>query len=88
MLLLGWIGSFCFAFCAVPQTIKTIKTGRADDFSYLFIIMWLLGEVMMFLYNIAVLQDIPLFINYAVNFISLLPIMYYKIYPRKTQTGI
>lgn len=30
MELVGWIGSACFAVCALPQVIKTVREKNAD----------------------------------------------------------
>ena len=81
--LLGYLGGFCFAFSALPQTIKTVRTGHADDLSWGMLIMWLVGEVSMIIYERAVIQSLPLFLNYVINLVFLLPIIYVKLFSSK-----
>lgn len=80
---LGWIGAFFFAICAVPQVIKTWKTKKADDLAWMFLIFWLGGELLTFAYII--IDDIllkithfPLYINYLFNMISVVYLIYAK----------
>ncbi|MFP4514733.1 MAG: PQ-loop domain-containing transporter [Parcubacteria group bacterium] len=80
---IGWIGAFLFAICAVPQVIQTWRTKKAGDLSWLFLIFWLLGEILTFTY--IVIDDIllkithfPLYINYLFNIILVLYLIYAK----------
>jgi uncharacterized protein with PQ loop repeat len=45
---IGWLGAFLFAICAVPQVVKTWKTKKAGDLSWLFLLLWLFGELFTF----------------------------------------
>lgn len=78
--IIGWIGCFCFAFCALPQVILCIKTKKAD-FSIAFLFLWLLGEIC---YIISVLTQLGLvywlLINYVCNIFFVLIIIYYKVF--------
>ena len=83
--ILGWIGAFLFAICAVPQVIKTYKNKQAKDLSWLFLIFWISGEILTFIYIIIddVLLKIthyPLYINYIFNIILVLYLIYAKFY--------
>ncbi len=80
---IGYIGAILFAFCAVPQVIKTWKTKRARDLSWLFLLFWLFGEVLTLIYIgiddvIHQLTHIPLYLNYAFNIILVLYLVYAK----------
>ncbi len=44
--MLGWVGAVFFAFCAVPQVIRTFKDGHARNLSALFLGMWLCGAAL------------------------------------------
>ncbi len=86
---IGWIGAFLFAICALPQAIKTFRTKKADDLSWLFLVLWFLGEFFVFTYLI--IDDIkreithyPLYINYVFNTV----IVIYLIYAKKTYIKI
>ncbi len=77
----GMIGGGMLAVCGFPQMVKTIKIGKADDLAWSFLGMWGLGEVFMLAY-ILPKGDWILITNYAVNLAFLLPILYYKFFPR------
>ena len=83
--ILGWIGAFLFAICAVPQVIKTWKTKKANDLSSLFLLFWLSGELLTFFYIIAddiilKITHFPLYVNYTFNIILVLYLVYAKKY--------
>jgi len=78
---IGWLGAFFFAICAVPQTIQCIREGHSDGLSWLFLIFWLLGEIFMTIY-VWPTGDLPLLSNYIVNLILTSVIFYYKVHPR------
>lgn len=82
---IGWIGAFLFAICAIPQVVKTWNTKKAGDLSMLFLVFWLLGELLTFAYIIIddVLLGIthfPLYLNYFFNTILVLYLIYAKKY--------
>jgi uncharacterized protein with PQ loop repeat len=79
----GWVGSFLFAVCAVPQAVKTWKTKKADDLSWLFLLLWLGGEWLTVSY--LVIDDIllgiahfPLYLNYIFNIVLVSYLVYAK----------
>lgn len=76
---LGYIGGFCFAFSALPQTIKTWRTQKADDLSWGLLSMWLIGEVTMIAYERLALHSLPLLLNYVMNLAFILPIIWVKL---------
>ena len=76
----GWIGATMFSFCALPQVIKTWQTKRATDFSWLFLLMWFVGEILTFVYVAIKTPDAyPLLVNYAFNFVMLCYLIYVKV---------
>ena len=83
--IIGWIGAVFFAICAVPQVIKTFRTKKAGDLSWLFLIFWLVGEILVFTYiliddHIYKIAHWPLYFNYAFNIILVLYLLYAKKY--------
>lgn len=81
---LGWLGSFLFATCAVPQVIHTWKTKKSDGMSWLFLLFWFFGEILTLTYII--IDDLqknifhwPLYCNYVFNIILLFYLIYAKI---------
>jgi uncharacterized protein with PQ loop repeat len=80
---IGWVGAFFFAICAIPQVIQTWKTKKADGLSPLFLLFWLLGELLTFGYIITddILLHIthfPLYANYTANILMVLYLIYAK----------
>lgn len=90
---IGWLGSTFFAICALPQVIQTFRTKRADDLNSLFLLFWLLGEVLTFWY---VLYDdvqkgvyhYPLYFNYLFNLLMLVYLVYAKLAYRKPLVAV
>jgi len=85
---IGWFGAIFFAVCALPQVIKTWKTKKADDLSWLFLFFWLMGEIFTITY--IVVDDFknsnfhyPLYINYGFNTLF----VFYLFYAKKKYSG-
>ena len=76
--LVGWVGSFAFAICAIPQAWKCYKEKHGDGLSWPFILLWLVGEILTTIY-IWPKRDWPLLFNYAVNLSALSVIIYYML---------
>ena len=79
--LVGWIGAVCLGVCAVPQTIKTVKQGHARGISLSFLLLWIVGEMLTFVYVLPK-KDLPLLVNYGLNLICLSVILRYRMQPR------
>lgn len=75
--IIGLIGSFCLAICALPQAIKSIKEKHSDGVSGLLLLLWFFGEVCLFIYAVP-LMSLPLFLNTISNILFLGIIAYYK----------
>ncbi|MCG8332762.1 MAG: PQ-loop repeat-containing protein [Chitinophagales bacterium] len=80
---IGWLGSFLFAVCALPQVIQTFRTKKSDDLNSLFLLMWFLGEVFTLWY--IVMEDFlnnirhyPLYFNYIFNLLLLSYLLFAK----------
>lgn len=80
---IGWLGAALFAICALPQVVKTFKTKKADDLSWLFLLLWFFGEIFTFAYLIVDdfkigTTHFPLYINYVFNTLMVVYLMYAK----------
>ena len=69
---IGWTGNIIFAICGLPQVVKTFRSKSAHDLSELFLWLWLIGELLTFIYILAsdwrsATTHFPLYFNYAVN---------------------
>jgi len=83
MELIGWIGSFLFAICALPLSYQSYKDGHSRGVNQLFLLLWLGGEIFTTIYVLLKHGvDLPLLANYAFNILLILVIMKYKYFPR------
>jgi len=82
--ILGWIGSVCFAACGLPQAAQCMRQGHANGLSPLFLALWSGGEVC---YVSAVLLEFGwvwwMIVNYFVNILCLLVICRYRLWPTR-----
>lgn len=80
---IGWTGNIIFAICGLPQVIKTFRSKSANDLSELFLWLWLVGELLTFVYILAGdwqagTAHYPLYFNYAVNICMALYLVWAK----------
>ena len=80
---IGWLGAFFFAICAIPQVVKTYRTRETGDLSFMFLLLWLLGEIFTFTYIIIDDLEIgithfPLYTNYIFNIVLVVYLVYAK----------
>ena len=76
---IGWVGSFLFSICAIPQAYQSYKEKSSKGINSLFLITWFLGEILCLLYGFLVELPYPIMVNYIVNLSCLLVIAYYKV---------
>jgi len=80
----GWVGSFCLIVCGLPQLIKTIRSKKIEGVSFLFLLLWFLGEFFSLFYVVVKTGKLPLIFNYVINLlVTLILITYYMVYRRK-----
>jgi len=75
----GWIGSFLFSVCAIPQSWKCYKDKNAHGISWTFLALWFFGEILTFIYVLFTIHSLPLLLNYVISMLGLLCIIYFKI---------
>jgi len=78
----GWVGSILLAVCAFPQALKSIIDKNSDGLSSWFLLMWGLGEILVFVYILPDRQY-PLIANYGMNLILVAIITWYKVFPKR-----
>lgn len=77
--IVGWIGSIFLSVCGAPQAYESYRTKSSAGISHMFLWLWFIGEVTTLTYIIAQLGFNPiLLINYTLNIIFIVVIMYYK----------
>lgn len=82
--LFGYVGNLLLAVCSIPQSIKCWRDQHANGLSWWFILIWISGEFLGFVYvlYLHICTDanlIPMIINYSINCCSLSYILYIKI---------
>lgn len=84
--ILGWIAGILFAFCGLPQAIRSRREGHSEGLHSITLTMWASGEVLSLAYvYLKHGLDWPLLFNYGVNLIFLVIIIKYKIWPRRSE---
>lgn len=78
MELIGVIGSVAFATCAIPQVVECYRKRSAEGLSWMFLILWAIGELFTIIY-IWPKQDWILLGNYFFNSLCLLVMIYFKL---------
>ncbi|MFA8341981.1 MAG: PQ-loop domain-containing transporter [Rhodothermaceae bacterium] len=81
--MIGWLGSFLFSICALPQVIQTWRTKKADDLNALFLWFWFWGEVFTLIYIVWTdisqgVYHLPLYFNYCFNLILVVYLLFAK----------
>jgi uncharacterized protein with PQ loop repeat len=75
--LIGWLGLFILIICNIPQVITSIKAKSFEGLSISSIVLKLIGFILLLLY---VMMDsniqMPLILNYGLNSIFLLWILF------------
>lgn len=91
--IIGWAGNILFAICGFPQVVKTFRSKSVKDLSAMFLWMWLLGEILTFIYIVLGDWEIgiahfPLYFNYMVNIVMAAYLIFAKYYyPKKYPIG-
>lgn len=81
--LCGWAGCILLAVCGVPEAIKAFRE-KSTGLTWGLLLMWFFGELLALIYC-ANLGKWPLVLNYTVNIIILLPVLWYKVWPGKAK---
>ena len=72
---IGWVGNIALSIGIIPQVIQTWKTHDVSSFSWLFLLLWCGGVIMVFIYIagenvIKKSYQWSLWLNYAINIIG------------------
>ena len=77
--LIGYVGGLLFAFCCVPQLVHVVRTKDTSGLSWVFLGMWLGGEMLTLIYvNLKGTAHGPLVLNYVLNIVVLAILISYK----------
>ena len=79
--LVGFMGTFLLAFCALPLCFQALRD-KEISVSPTFLYFWFIGEVFLLAYVLLALDaNLILMLNYGLNIICLLPVIYYNRIP-------
>lgn len=79
----GWLGTCLLAVCGLPQLVKSRREGHSHGISWLFILAWFFGEILLFVYILSENKGFILLFNYLLNLFFAGGILYFKVFPRK-----
>ena len=68
--ILGWIATFLFTICYIPQIIKTAKTQTVDGLSFLLLFIQFVGNIVALWYATLISQK-PLQVKYVLALVFL-----------------
>ena len=74
----GWVSSFCFAVCSIPQAWYAYRIKDASYMPWATLILWGIGEVCGTIYALYI-QDAPILTNMLVNAVCCVIMIKYKI---------
>lgn len=75
--IIGWVGAVLLATCGLPQLFKTIKDKDLHGLSFVFIVWWLLGEILVLTYVLYQAFKWPLIFNYGINILVCFILIFY-----------
>ena len=82
----GWIGSFCYAVCAVPQAYTSIKQGHSDGINPWFMALMVIGGLGSFLFiSNRISENLPLVINFVCSGSAAAVVLFYCFHRRKNK---
>jgi len=81
MEIFGTTGALFLALCTLPLSYTAIKSGKSEINSG-FLYLWTLGELFTLIYLLYIGESIIIW-NYIANLVLLIPVILYKIRPRK-----
>lgn len=76
--ILGWIGTFCFSTCTIPQAWVCYRNKTAGTLSWSFLWLWLVGLLANTAYILPTKQY-PLLVTYFFSYVTLGVMLYYKV---------
>lgn len=75
----GWLGTVLLAACGVPLLVKTVVDGHARGVSLWFLVMWLAGEALTFVYVLRAARRRQLIANYSANLLIVGVVLTYRV---------
>lgn len=85
--ILIWTGTTLFTVALLPQLVRTLKLGRADDFSLPFIAMVVVASGATLAYWLIHGESFKVWAGFVANLIVWGIVLWYRIFPRPGALG-
>ena len=72
----GFVGGIMLSVCSVPEAIKSYREKRCD-IGWGMLLLWLGGEIGLLVYEVKTMA-LPRLINYFLNLLCILVLVFYK----------
>ena len=76
---IGLVGGFLTTACWLPQIVKTVRLGHADEFAWLYLVMLVLGLTGWAVYGIA-RDDLPIALYNVVSWVLVMVVIVIKLH--------
>ena len=81
----GFVGGIMLSICSVPEAIKSYQEKRCD-IGWGMLWLWFGGEIGLLVYESKTMA-LPRLINYFLNLLCIIVLLYYKKYPTLKQVS-
>jgi uncharacterized protein with PQ loop repeat len=81
----GFVGGIMLSICSIPEAIKSYKE-KACHIGWGMLLLWLGGEIGLLVYEVKTMA-LPRLINYFLNLLCILVLIFYKRYPKLEQVS-
>ncbi len=81
----GFIGGIMLSICSIPEAVKSYQE-KVCHIGWGMLLLWLGGEIGLLVYEVKTMA-LPRLINYFLNLLCILVLIYYKKYPGLKQVA-
>ena len=81
----GFVGGIMLSICSIPEAIKSYKE-KVCHIGWGMLLLWLGGEIGLLVYEVKTMA-LPRLINYFLNLLCILVLIFYKRYPKLEQVS-
>jgi len=77
----GFTGGILLSICSIPEALRSYRE-KVCHIGWGMLLLWLGGEIGLLVYEVKTMA-IPRLINYFLNLLCIIIMIYYKKYPKK-----
>lgn len=82
-----FVGSTAFSVALVPQLVRTLKLGRADDLSIPFVALVIAASAMTLVYWLIRGENWEVYFGFLANLLVWSVVLWYRLFPRPGSLG-